>query len=568
MSTSSPLSPLEGRQIVEGTAQGDILAFAEGISFWGGIDPESGRIIDIHHPNHGQSVAGKVLLMPTSRGSCSGSGVLLQLALDGNAPAALVFCEREEILTLGALVASRIFGRPMPVVQLGREAYARLAVASHATLAEGGISAEGVSIPVVVARISDLELTERDRLVLGGAEGPAAQMAMEIICVMTASDGTRALTDVTRGHIDGCILAHSANLIFAEKLADLGAKVVVPTTINAISVDHANWRSQGIASDFGLRASRLADAYVRMGAKPTFTCAPYLLEDTPKAGEVIGWSESNAVIFANTVLGARTPKHPDYLDLFIAMTGRAPANGVYTDAGRMARRVVRVDAPVGVDDLFWPLLGWLVGRHSPDWIPLVTGLEGVAASRDDLKAMCAAFGTTSGAPMLHVAGHTPEAAACRDLEAPVVTLGPEDFRAAWEELNQGETKVDLVAVGSPHSSLAELRRMADLFEGRRCGPATQMIVTLGRDVLRAAGTEGVLARLQAAGVRLIPDLCWCSVTEPIFPAHAKGLLTNSGKYAHYAHGLSGRHARLASLSDCVEVAVSGQASALPPEWLA
>ncbi len=562
------LSSPEGRQIVAGSAQGDILAFAEGISFWGGIDPDSGRIIDIHHPNHGQSVAGKVLLMPTSRGSCSGSGVLLQLALDGNAPAALVFCEREEILTLGALVASRIFGCAMPVVQLARADYARLAVAPHATLAEGGISAEGVSIPVVAARISDLELTERDRLVLGGAEGPAAQMAMEIICVMTASDGTRALTDVTRGHIDGCILAHSANLIFAEKLADLGAKVVVPTTINAISVDHANWRSQGIASDFGLRASRLADAYVRMGAKPTFTCAPYLLEDAPKAGEVIGWSESNAVIFANTVLGARTPKHPDYLDLFIAMTGRAPANGVYTDAGRMARQVIRVDAPAGVDDLFWPLLGWLVGRHSPDRIPLVTGLEGVAATRDDLKAMCAAFGTTSGAPMLHVAGHTQEAAACRDLEAPVVTLGPEDFRAAWEELNQGETKVDLVAVGSPHSSLAELRRMADLFEGRRCGPATQMIVTLGRDVLRAAGTEGVLARLQAAGVRLIPDLCWCSVTEPIFPAHAKGLLTNSGKYAHYAHGLSGRHARLASLSDCVEVAVSGQASALPPEWLA
>lgn len=560
-------SAQEGRQIVGGSAQGDILTFAEGISFWGGIDPDSGRIIDIHHPNHGQSVAGKVLLMPTSRGSCSGSGVLLQLALDGNAPAALVFCEREEILTLGALVASRIFGRPVPVVQVGREAYARLAAVGHATLAEGRVEAEGLSIPVVEAQIFDLELSDPDRALLGGAEGPAAQMAMEIICLMAAADGTRVLTDVTRGHIDGCILAHAANLIFAEKLADLGAKVVVPTTINAISVDHANWRSQGIASEFGLRASRLADAYVRMGARPTFTCAPYLLEDVPKAGEVIGWSESNAVIFANTVLGARTPKHPDYLDLFIAMTGRAPANGVYTDAGRRARVEIRVQARDGVDDLFWPLLGWLVGRHAPDRIPLVTGLEAVPAPRDDLKAMCAAFGTTSGAPMLHVAGHTPEAATCRDPDAPAVTLGPGDFRTAWEALNQGETKVDLVAVGSPHASLAELRRLADLFGARRCGPATQMIVTLGRDVLRAAVAEGLIARLQAAGVRLIPDLCWCSVTEPVFPPHAKGLLTNSGKYAHYAHGLSGRHARLASLKDCVEAAVSGLALVGLPEWL-
>lgn len=556
----------EGRQIVGGLAQGEVLAMAQGISFWGGIDPDSGRIIDIHHPNHGQSVAGKVLMMPTSRGSCSGSGVLLQLALDGNAPAALVFCEREEILTLGALVADRIFGCPMPVVQLGREAYARLSGAKSAALAEGQIEADGLTIPVAAAQISYLELTDRDRAVLGGAEGPAAQMAMEIICLMAASDGTRALTDVTRGHIDGCILAHSANLIFAEKLADLGAKVVAPTTINAISVDRQNWPSQGVAAEFGARASRLADAYVRMGAKPTFTCAPYLLEDAPQAGEVIGWSESNAVIFANTVLGARTPKHPDYLDLFIAMTGRAPANGVYTDAGRRARRVIRVNAPSGVDDLFWPLLGWLVGRQSPDRIPLVTGLEGVAALRDDLKAMCAAFGTTSGAPMLHVAGHTPEAATCKGSDVDAVTLGPGDFRAAWEELNQGETKIDLVAVGSPHSSLAELRRMAELFGARRCAAGVQMIVTLGRDVLRAAGAEGLLARLQAAGVRLIPDLCWCSVTEPIFPPHAKGLLTNSGKYAHYAHGLSGRHARLANLAHCVEAAVSGQAPALP-EWL-
>jgi hypothetical protein len=558
----------QNRQIVAGEAEGEVLAFAEGISFWGGIDPDSGRIIDIHHPNHGQSVAGKILLMPTSRGSCSGSGVLLQLALDGNAPAALVFCEGEEVLTLGALVAGRVFGCPVPVARLGRAEHDALALAEGAVLAGGEIQFSGQSVPLVAVQAADLDLTDRDRAILAGVSGEAAQVAMEVLCLMAAAGGAEGLTDVTRGHIDGCILAHSANLIFAEKMADLGAKVAVPTTINAISVDRQNWPSQGVGAEFGQRASRLADAYVRMGAKPTFTCAPYLLPDAPREGEVIGWSESNAVIFANTVLGARTPKHPDYLDLFIAMTGRAPATGVYTDAGRRARVEIRVDAPQGLDDLFWPLLGWLVGRYAPDRIPLVTGLEALPASRDDLKAMCAAFGTTSGAPMLHVAGHTPEADRCRDPDASIVSLGRGDFRAAWEELNQGETKVDLVAIGSPHSSLEEVRRLVDLFGTRRCGPATQMIVTLGRDVLRAAVSEGLVARLQAAGVRLIPDLCWCSVTEPVFPPHARGLLTNSGKYAHYAHGLSGRHARLASLRDCVEAAVSGKAPLGPPDWLA
>jgi predicted aconitase/predicted aconitase with swiveling domain len=556
------------RLIAGGDAAGEVLACAEGLSFWGGVDPETGRIIDAHHPDHGACVAGKILLMPTSRGSCSGSGVLLQLSLGGVAPAALVFCEAEEILTLGALVSDRIFDRPLPTVSLPRRDYDRLARAPRATLCGHTLSAERLDIPLAATTPDDIRLTERDRAVLDGADGPAARMAMEIICLMAAAQGATALVDVTRGHIDGCILAHSANLIFAEKMAGLGARVAVPTTINAISVDRENWRSQNIPDDFGCRASRLADAYVAMGAKPTFTCAPYLLDDAPAQGETIGWSESNAVIFANTVLGARTPKHPDYLDLFIAMTGRAPATGVYGDDGRAPRTLLEVTLPgSGIDDLFWPLLGWLAGRHSPDRIPLLTGLEGLSPSRDDLKALCAAFGTTSGAPMLHIAGHTPEAHLPPAPDARRARIGPADFAGAWRELNRGDARIDLVAIGSPHASLPETRRIADLLGERRCAPGTRTIVTIGRDILRAASAEGIADRLRNAGVRLIPDLCWCSIVEPVFPPETRGILTNSGKYAHYAHGLSGRHARLGSLADCVEAAVSGFASAEPPAWL-
>lgn len=563
---------LSNRILVMGGANqriaGEVMSFAEGLSFWGGVDPDSGRIIDIHHPGHGQCIAGRILVIPTSRGSCSGSGVLLQLALGGLAPAALVFSEAEEILTLGALVAGRIFGRPVPVVRLDPEDHATLSQSRAATLDGTRLEADSQVMQLQAADSSDLALTDQDRDMLTGSAGPAARIAMEIICQMARAAGAAALTDVTRGHIDGCILAHSANLIFAEKMADLGAKVAVPTTINAISVDRENWRAQGSPTDFGERASRLADAYVRMGARPTFTCAPYLLPDAPQRDEAIGWSESNAVIFANSVLGARSPKHPDYLDLFIAMTGRAPLTGVYTPEGRRARRIIAITPPADPDDLFWPILGWLSGCHSPDRIPLLTGLERLTPSKDDLKAMCAAFGTTSGAPMLHVAGHTPEAELAPAPDATLVVLGPKDVLAAWTELNRGPVGIDLVAIGSPHASLDELRQLDRGFGGRRCANGTQVIVTLGRDVLRAAGAEGLLDRLQASGVRLIPDLCWCSMTEPVFPPQTRGLLTNSGKYAHYAHGLSGRHARLASLADCVEAAVTGQAPAAPPAWLA
>lgn len=559
--------PKQGRIITGGNARGSVLACAEGLSFWGGVDPETGNIIDARHPNHGLSVAGKIVLMPTSRGSCSGSGVLLQLALSNLAPAALVFCEREEVLTLGALVAERIFDRPLVVLQLPRQQYDKLSAARTAEVTDASLHFDNQTLDLQTVSADDLHLSTKDRALLDGDAGPASQIAMDVLCRMAAADGAEQLLEVTRGHIDGCILAHDANLIFAEKMADLGARVAVPTTINAISVDRENWQSQGVPDAFGTRASRLADAYVRMGARPTFTCAPYLLDDAPTQGERIGWSESNAVLYANSVLGARTPKHPDYLDLFIAMTGRAPATGVYTEDGRRPEIVVEITAPSQIEDEdFWPVIGWRVGLIAPDRIPLLVGLEHLKPEKDDLKALCAAFATTSGVPMLHIAGHTPEAHVQPSPHATRGSLALKDLASAWHELNRGQREIDLVAVGSPHVSLSEIDRIAKLFGDRQCGPGTQMIVTIGRDVMHRAHRDGLEQLLREKGVRLIPDLCWCSITEPVFPTGARGLMTNSGKYAHYAHGLSGMHARLGGLAACVEAAVTGLAPDGPPKW--
>lgn len=553
--------------IVPGNAEGEVLDCRVPISFWGGVDPESGRIIDVHHPCHGETVSGRILMMPSSRGSCSGSGVLLELALNGRAPAALVFSEAEETLTLGALVAAKLFGLPVPVFRLRKADYAILLEKVSARFSGNVLQADGEELDLYTPPSDALNLSDSDRARLAGKEGDAQKIATEILCLMATALGADGLIDVEKGHIDGCILAHPANLVFAEKMQELGARTTIPTTINAISVDRANWRGQGVEPGFGARASRLADAYQAMGAEPTFTCAPYFLDDVPAEGEKIGWSESNAVIYANSVLGARTAKHPDYLDLFIAMTGRAPSSAIYTDAGRRPGIVLEVTPPSqSPDDSFWPLLGWTVGRISPDRIPLVTGLQHLRPTPDDLKALCAAFGTTSGAPMLHVAGHTPEASVpwAPDAIRKDLTLG--DLAQAWDDLNRAPDRIDLVAIGSPHASLGECRRIAELLAGRRCEHA-QMIVTLGRSILQQAALDGTLARLRTAGVRVVPDLCWCSITEPVFPANAHSIMTNSGKYAHYAHGLSGRHARLASLYDCVEAAVTGKIPEGQPAWL-
>ncbi|KQV41817.1 hypothetical protein ASE23_03720 [Rhizobium sp. Root73] len=558
---------MHANSILAGTADGPVIASSEPLSFWGGVSPETGSIIDVHHPLHGVCLTGGILMMPSSRGSCTGSGVLLDLILTGRAPAALVFSEAEDVLTLGALIAAEMFGKPLPVLRLAPESFAALSRAKTARITANSIEADGLSIPVLPPRLATLDLSDNDRAMFEGVQGQAIQQAMRIICAMAAQQGARCLTDVTQGHIDGCIYASPANLTFAERMADMGARVCVPTTMNAISVDHANWQAQGVSSSFGNPAARLADAYVRMGCRPTFTCSPYLLDSAPQAGEAIAWAESNAVIFANSVLGARTPKHPDFLDLCIALTGRAPLSGVYLTENRKARTVIDVELPENVDDAFWPLIGYLAGHAAPDRIPLLRGLASAQPSTDDLKALCAAFGTTSAAPMLHVEGVTPEAEGAAAPGASRKTITRAEMAQAWTRLNAGPEQVELVAIGSPHASLNECRALAAGLAGRKRHPDVTVIVTAGRQVITDAREDGTLSRLEQSGVRIVPDLCWCSISEPVFPVHTRTLITNSGKYAHYGPGLSNRTVRFGSLVDCVEAAVNGRVASRLPGWL-
>lgn len=558
----------QARFILAGEAAGPILATDEPLSFWGGVDPATGLIIDVHHPLHGQSLTGKVLVMPSSRGSCTGSGVLLDLVLSGHGPSALIFRDPEDVLTLGALVAAGMFGSRLPVLRVSSPVFGALTGAAEARIIDNRLEAGSLGITIAPPLTSALDLSEADRAMLAGAEGPAVQQSMQIICAMAASQEAERLIDVSQGHIDGCIYASPANLTFARKMAELGGRVRIPTTMNAISVDRQNWREQGVAPDFGLPAQQLADAYVQMGCRPSFTCAPYLLDTAPVADEVIAWSESNAVIYANSVLGARTAKHPDFLDLCIALTGRAPLSGVYLDSARKAQRVIDVHLPEAIDDGFWPLVGYLAGQRSPDRIPLLCGLAPGSPSRDDLKALCAAFGTTSASPMLHIEGVTPEADLAVGPDADRLAITRDDLRAAWAHLNGGPAAVELVAIGSPHASVGECRALADGLAGRRRHPSTQVIVTAGREVIREASAEGLLTRLRASGVQVIQDICWCSIREPVFPPGTQTALTNSGKYAHYGPGLSGRLVRLGSLSDCVTAALTGQAAPRRPDWLA
>lgn len=574
---------LAGRSLIQGAAQAALLHADVGLSFWGGVDPATGEVIDRHHPLSGECIAGKILALPSGRGSCTGSGVMLELILNGHAPAGLLLAEPDEILTLGVLVAETMFGRSFPVVCIGHEGFEQIKGFSAARLENGSVwlhqgSADALRVEPADATPSApadnrIRLEADDIAMLDGRHGKAAQVAMQMLMRIGALQDATELVSVTQAHIDGCIYTGPASLQFAQQLVAWGAKVRVPTTLNSISVDQRKWRELGVPAELGEPASALGDAYMAMGASMSFTCAPYLLNSAPKLGDQIVWAESNAVVYANSVLGARTLKYPDYLDICIAITGRAPNVGSHRDGGRLAVVRVDVEKPAGADDAFYPLLGYQLGLLAASDIPVICGLEQAAPTLDDLKAFGAAFATTSAAPMFHIAGVTPEAP---DADTALggrparrhAAVSRDDLARAWRELDSApEAAVQLVSLGNPHFSLSECARLAALCRDRTKHADVALIITMGRDINKQARAAGHLDVLEAFGAQIITDTCWCMLGEPVVPAGSSTLMTNSGKYAHYAPGLVNRKVHFGSLANCVEAACSGSWEGRLPAWL-
>src|SRR5579862_5406158 len=222
-----------------------------------------------------------------------------------------------------------------------------------------------------------VRLSERDRDMLDGVNGAAPQLAMSILVRMAGIYGAGELMDISQAHIDSTIYLGDATLEFAERLASLGARVAVPTSLNVSGVDECGWQAWAVTPDWAAKAARQMLAYERMGAVPTWTCAPYQTHMRPVFGQQIAWGESNAIAFANSVIGARTERYPDLLDICCAITGRVPAVGLHLTENRAGQLLLRLDAvPRALQDdaQFFAVLGHLVGKLSGELIPVIDGV--------------------------------------------------------------------------------------------------------------------------------------------------------------------------------------------------
>lgn len=125
--------------LVSGSGQGQALVLTEPLSLWGGLDPDTGEIIDRRHPASGANVRGRVLVLPVGRGSSSASSILLEAVRQGTAPTAVITAEPDGILALGAAVAREMYQEAPPVVVLAAAEYAQLKNGQWISVDEDGI---------------------------------------------------------------------------------------------------------------------------------------------------------------------------------------------------------------------------------------------------------------------------------------------------------------------------------------------------------------------------------------------------------------------------------------------
>jgi predicted aconitase len=408
-----------------------------------------------------------------------------------------------------------------------------------------------------------VSLTSSECAIAAGEAGEGAAMAMRIVAETARLMGAPRLIPIQSAHIDGALYHGDSGTLFAETLVAGGARVSVRATLNVGAIDLTGCSRNRLPAHERGMAERMMTAYRALGCEPTWTCAPYQAGHRPGLGSQVAWGESNAVAFCNSVLGARTNRYGDFLDIACAISGRAPDYGLHRTENRRATIVFdvsQVDQDFLHRDVAWPILGNLYGRLIGDAVGVIVGLS-FRPWEDILKAFGATAASTGAVGLFHVAGATPEApdeAAALQDQPPrerIIVTG-EMMRDAQRRLSTAEQahRIDAVAVGSPHLSLEEFDTLRRLLNGRPV--RVPIYACTGRHVLSILERDGHRKTLESLGITIVADTC--VVVTPILPEKPGAILmTNSGKFAHYASSNTGYAVLYGSMADCVESAVSG-----------
>lgn len=400
----------------------------------------------------------------------------------------------------------------------------------------------------------------------------ALDWAVNLQRTVSLAMGATGTLPVTRAHLVGSYHSGPANLRLLREIAHSGARVAIPTTLNSSAADLSCGDLRSCPGVADREQNREVVALLEeIGCQSTLTCAPYFLPDPPRRGECIAWAESNAVVYANSVLGARTNMTMQFLDLSAALIGTIPCSGRYLDRNRVPGCLVDVSAlPVAWfgESAFYELLGSVLGARCRDTVPWIRGGPD-SVHEDLLRSLGAAAATTGNLDIFHWEGVTPE---CRDREIrlqsrelPVLTIDKSAIRGALARVSRKSMgSPDTICLGAPHASRAELLRLAALLDGRMVRHPKRIVVSLGRHVHAQAQTAGTVLQLESLGVEFVRDTC-------TYYGHQLGdagtaVMSPSFKWVYYASTNFHFPISFARLEHCVAALFSGTDLAEDPFW--
>lgn len=383
---------------------------------------------------------------------------------------------------------------------------------------------------------------------LEGRHGKAVKKSMEILNALGEIFGAKRMVPVASVQVAGVSYDNlgDAGLEFLDEMAKDG-KVRVLTTLNPAGMDMENWEALGIPPEFAEKQKLVIEAFKKMGIIATCTCTPYLVGNLPRFGENIAWSESSAVCYANSVLGARTNREGGPSALAAALTGKTPEFGLHLDENRQAQVKVELGTEIK-GALDFGALGYVIGNKIKNKIPLIIGIE--SASTEELKSLSASIATYGGTAMFHIEGVTPNKT---ETPSESFTVELKDITEAKEKMNSGaKGEADIISIGCPHASINELAKLAELLEGKKVKDGKEFWICTARQTKKAADAEGYTKTIEASGAKFACDTCM--VVAPI-KGRFKCIATNSAKSAYYCSGRHGFKVNLESMEDCVKEAV-------------
>jgi predicted aconitase len=396
-----------------------------------------------------------------------------------------------------------------------------------------------------------MQLTKQEQKMLDGAEGYAVRKSMEILVALGEIYGAKSLIKVGSIQVAGVSYSNlgDAGLEFLNELAKDG-KVKVLTTLNPAGMDLENWRKLGISPEFAEKQNLVIDAFQRMGILVSCTCTPYLIGNLPLYGEHVAWSESSAVTFANSVIGAKTNKEGGPSALAAAFVGKTPCYGLHLDENRVPDVHVEVKAELTkLSD--WGALGYAVGKKAENKISYITGIKSV--DLDELKSFCASVVTYGAKPLFYMQGVTP-GAELQTRPKETVSIKQADIKDAYDSINDQVSDIELVCVGCPHCSINEIAKVAELLKGKKVAEGTEFWVATSRTTKQLADKRGYTEVIEAAGAKFACDTCMA--VAPL-KGRFKSLATTSAKGCFYSRQNSMK-TKMGSIEECVEAAVTGK----------